>query len=65
VEFEHNCDRVSVTREVNKVLEVIDVYLYIPFALKVAIRFKLHEGYSGLILWAEHQCEFLCEVALG
>jgi hypothetical protein len=33
VEFEHDCDGVSVAREVNEVLKLIDVCLYIPFAL--------------------------------
>jgi hypothetical protein len=39
VELEHNCNRVSVTREVDEVFELIDVCLYILFALEVAIRF--------------------------
>jgi hypothetical protein len=44
---------IGVTREVNKVLELIDVCLYIPFALEVVIEFKLHECCGGLILWTE------------
>jgi hypothetical protein len=53
MEFEHNCDGVGVTREVDKVLELVDVCLYIPFALEVVIGFKPHERCGGLVLWAE------------
>jgi hypothetical protein len=47
-EFEHDCDGVSIAREVDEVLELIYVYFYIPFALEVAIGFKSHEhcGFS-------------------
>jgi hypothetical protein len=62
VEFEHNSDGVSVTREVDEVLELVDVDLYILFALEVAIRFEPHERCGGLILWAEHQHKFLRKV---
>jgi hypothetical protein len=62
VEFEHNRNGVSITGEVDEVLELIDVHLYILFALEVAIRFESHEHCGGLILWAAHQCEFLPEV---
>jgi hypothetical protein len=48
-EFEHNRDRVSVAREGDKVLELIDVRLYILFALEVVIRFELHECCGGLV----------------
>jgi hypothetical protein len=58
-------DRVSVTGEVDEVLELVNVCLYILFALEVAIGFELHEGCGSLILWAEHQHKFLCEVAPG
>jgi hypothetical protein len=44
---------VGVTGEVDEVLELVDVGLYILFALDVAIRFKPHEHCGGLILWAE------------
>jgi hypothetical protein len=53
-EFEHNRYRVGVTGEVDEVLELIDVGLYILFALEVAVGFKPHERCGGLILWAEH-----------
>jgi hypothetical protein len=43
---------------------LIDVCLYILFALEVAIRFESHEHCGGLVLWAEHQCEFLRKVAV-
>jgi hypothetical protein len=56
---------VSVTGEVDKVLELLDVGLYIPFALEVAVRFEPHERCGGLVLWAEHRHKFLCKVALG
>jgi hypothetical protein len=39
VEFEHDGDRVCVTREVDEILELIDVHLYILFALVVAVGF--------------------------
>jgi hypothetical protein len=64
-EFEHNSDRVSVTEEVNKVLELINIGLYISFALEVAVRFKPHEHCGGLVLWAEHRYKFLGKVAPG
>jgi hypothetical protein len=53
------------TREVNKILELVDVCLYILFALEVAVRFKLHKHNGSLILWAEYQYEFLHELAPG
>jgi hypothetical protein len=62
VEFEHDCDGVSVAGEVDGVLELIDVCLYILFALEVAIRFESHERHGCLVLWAEHRREFLSEV---
>jgi hypothetical protein len=63
VEFEHDCDGVCVAGEVDEVLELVDVHLYILFALKVPIRFDSHECRGCLILWAERQCKFLSEVA--
>jgi hypothetical protein len=65
VEFEHNYDRVGVTGDVDEVLELVDVCLYILFALEVAIRFESHEHCGGLVLWAECRREFFCEVAPG
>jgi hypothetical protein len=37
VEFEHDCNGVGVTGEVNKVLKLVNVCLYILFALEVPI----------------------------
>jgi hypothetical protein len=62
MEFEHDCDGVSVAREVDEVFELINVCLCIPFALEVAIGFKSHEHHGCLVLWAECECEFLSEV---
>jgi hypothetical protein len=53
-EFEHYCNGVSVFGEVDEILELVDVCLYILFALEVAIRFESHERRGCLILWAEH-----------
>jgi hypothetical protein len=36
VEFEYDGDRIYVPGEVDEILELIDIYLYIPFALVVA-----------------------------
>jgi hypothetical protein len=63
--FEHNGNGVSVPREVDEVLEFVNVGLYIPFALVILIGFESHEGYGGLILWAECRREFLGKVMPG
>jgi hypothetical protein len=54
VEFEYDCDGVGVSREVNEVLELINVCLYILFALEVVVEFESHEHCGCLVLWAEH-----------
>jgi hypothetical protein len=46
-----------------KVLELINVCLYILFALEVAIGFESHERHGCLILWAERRHKFISEVA--
>jgi hypothetical protein len=53
-EFEHNHNEVSVTGEVDEVLELVDVHLYVSFALEVVIGFEPYEHCGGLVLWAEH-----------
>jgi hypothetical protein len=62
VEFEYDRDGVGVAREVDEVLKLVDVRLYILFGLEVLIGFELHEHHGCLVLWAERQCEFLHEV---
>jgi hypothetical protein len=54
VELEHNCNRVSVTGEVNEVLELVDVHLYILFALEVVVGFESNECCGCFVLWEEH-----------
>jgi hypothetical protein len=61
-EFEHNCDGVCVAGEVDEVLELVDVHLYILFALEVPIGFESHERRGCLVLWVERRCKFLGEV---
>jgi hypothetical protein len=54
MEFEHYGNRVCVAGHVDKVLELIDICIYIVLALKIAVGFQSHEGCCCLILQAEH-----------
>jgi hypothetical protein len=60
-EFEYYSNRVRVPGQIDEILELIDVCLYILFALEVVVQLESHERSSCLILWAERHHEFLSE----
>jgi hypothetical protein len=60
-EFEYYSDRVCVPRQIDEILELVDVRLNVLFALEVVVQLESHECSSCLILWAERCCEFLSE----
>jgi hypothetical protein len=41
-ELEHNCDGVGVAGEVDEDLKLVNIHLYILFALEIAVRFEPH-----------------------
>jgi hypothetical protein len=61
VEFEHYCDGICVAGEVDEVLKLIDICLYVSFGLEIPIRFESHERRGRLVLWAERHRKFLRE----
>jgi hypothetical protein len=62
VKFKHDCDRFGVTGEVNEILKLVDVRLYIPFDLVIPIGLESHECRGCLVLRAERHREFLGEI---
>jgi hypothetical protein len=58
-EFEYYSNRVCVPGQINEILEPVDVHLYVPFALEVAVQLESHERGGCLVLWAERHHEFL------
>jgi hypothetical protein len=59
VEFEHDSDGVCVPRQIDEVLELVNVRLYIPFAMEISVRLKPHKRSRCLVLWAERRLELL------